>query len=132
MVKPRTARVQLAVLDEVAGALEGEIAGDGVGSRVAAVELRDVKTGADLAEDFLLGGFAGLQVEAVRGDGDGSGVAALAGVAGALAASLGGGAQVVEQGVQDAVFDDGFLPGGNALCVKGGLGGAARGRGGRR
>ena len=88
---------------------------------MAAVDFRQIDAVPGLCKQLFLRKFAGLQVKAVGRNGNIGGIAGLVSVAGALDPGLGRGLQVVQQGAQGAVFNNGLGISGHAFPVEPGL-----------
>ena len=102
-----------------AGALQGEVTGDGISTGMQTAQVGDVNTVACLGKQFFLGQVAAFQVHGEGTDADGGVVTCLGCVAGGLLTGHGSGLQIVQQGLQLTLFDDVLLVGGAALRVKG-------------
>ena len=107
------------VFNQIALALQGEVAGDGVGAGVKAPQRGDAYAVACLFQQLLLGVLAGFQIHGEGADAHGAVVACLGGVAGGGFSCHGGGLQVIQQGFQLAPCNDVFPAGGVALGVEG-------------
>ena len=108
----------LAFPDHKAGALQGEVAGDGVGTGVQTAEARDIHAVFGLLEQLFLTDGTVFQIQGEGPQTHRGVIACLGRVAGGLFPGNGCGFQIVQQGTQLAVFDDVLPVGGAALCVE--------------